>query len=67
MKFFKKLEEGVWYLEDLTAVIQLDLSQAQSYHLFFTEGGQVVVQGQLLDGIFRVEVLKFLLLSLLKQ
>eukprot|EP01036_Dinobryon_divergens_P024299 gene24299-32735_t len=52
-----QLEEGVWYVEDLTAVIPIDLSGAQTYPLFFTEGSQVVMQGELRDGVFRVQVL----------
>lgn len=49
-------EEGAWYLEDLGSVIRLDLSRAQTYNVFFTEGSQVVVQGELADGVFRVQV-----------
>ena len=46
----------MWYLEDLTAVIPIDLSAAKTYPLFFTEGSQVVMQGELRDGLFRVQV-----------
>lgn len=50
-------EEGVWYLEDLGSMVRLDLSQAQTYHAFFTEGSQVVVQGVMLNGTFHVQVM----------
>lgn len=50
-------EEGVWFLEDLSSIIRLDLSRALSYHVFFTEGSQVVVQGELVNDIFQVQVL----------
>jgi hypothetical protein len=49
-------EEGAWYLEDLGSIIRLDLTRAQTYNVFFTEGSQVVVQGELADGVFRVQV-----------
>lgn len=49
-------EEGAWYLEDLGSLIRLDLSRAQNHPMFFTEGSQVVVQGELIDGVFRVYV-----------
>lgn len=49
-------EEGAWYLEDLGSIIKLDLSRAQTYPVFFTEGSQVVVQGELVDSVFRVQV-----------
>lgn len=65
-EFHPQIEEGVWFLEDLSSVIQLDLSEAQSYHLFFTEGSQVVLQGFLSNGVFKVQVLSISLsLSLL--
>ena len=49
-------EEGAWFLEDLGSMIKLDLSRAQTYNVFFTEGSQVVVQGELVDSVFRVQV-----------
>jgi DNA polymerase epsilon subunit 2 len=49
-------EEGEWYLEDLGSTIKLDLHRANTFQLFFTEGCQVVVQGELIDGVFRVQV-----------
>jgi hypothetical protein len=49
-------EEGAWYLEDLGSIIRLDLTRAQTYNVFFTEGSQVVVQGELADSVFRVQV-----------
>ena len=50
-------EEGAWYLEDLGSMIKLDLARAQTYNVFFTEGSQVVVQGELVDSVFRVQVM----------
>lgn len=41
-------EEGTWYLEDLTSTIQLDLSQAKKNDLFYTEGSQVIVEGEVI-------------------
>lgn len=43
--FLTQPEEGQWYLEDLTGSIRLDLSQAQTYPLLYTEGSIVVAQG----------------------
>eukprot|EP01034_Spumella_vulgaris_P040080 gene40080-49565_t len=50
-------EEGSWFLEDLGAKIRLDLSKAQTYHLFFAEGSHVVLEGTLVNSVFRVSVM----------
>jgi DNA polymerase epsilon subunit 2 len=49
-------EEGSWFLEDLVSIIRLDLSRAQTFSGFLTEGSQVIVQGELRTGTFSVEV-----------
>lgn len=49
-------EEGAWYLEDLGALIRLDLSHAHTTNNFFTEGCQVVVQGEYSNSVFHVVV-----------
>lgn len=49
-------EEGSWFLEDLVSIIRLDLSRAQTFSGFLTEGSQVIVQGELRTGTFLVEV-----------
>lgn len=49
-------EEGSWFLEDLVSMIRLDLSRAQTFSGFLTEGSQVIVQGELRTGTFSVEV-----------
>ena len=46
----------MWHLEDIEASIPLDLTQTNKYNVLFTEGSQVIVQGYLVDGVFRVEV-----------
>lgn len=48
-------EEGVWFLEDLTSTIRLDLSHTQYHHnVFYTEGSHVIVQGELVGDRFSV-------------
>lgn len=38
-------------------MIKLDLSHAKTHNLFYTEGSHVIVQGELVNGVFRVQVL----------
>jgi DNA polymerase epsilon subunit 2 len=54
-------EEGVWHLEDLESTIRLDLSRTQSFSVLFTEGCQVILQGQVLagSGVFKVDMIAF--------
>jgi hypothetical protein len=56
---FPQPEEGSWCLEDLTSVIKLDLSKAEKSHLFYTEGCQVVVAGEMINGVFVVQCITF--------
>lgn len=58
-------EEGACFLEDLGSTIRLDLTRAQTYNVSFTEGSQVVVQGELVGGVFRVQVSLVLIISVL--
>lgn len=50
-------EEGVWHIEDLTSSVAIDLSSdTLNMTGLITEGCVVVVEGMLVDGVFRVEV-----------
>ena len=49
-------EEGVWSLEDLDSIIKLDLRTAQSSMRLFTEGSLVILEGELVQGLFKVKV-----------
>lgn len=49
-------EEGAWSLEDLDSIIKLDLRTAQSSMRLFTEGSLVILEGQLVQGLFKVQV-----------
>lgn len=52
-------EEGAWFLEDLSSIIKLDLSQAQTLHVLYTLGSIVIVEGELVNGVFRVDFMGF--------
>jgi hypothetical protein len=47
-------EEGIWYLEDLTSSIRLDINRCKDLPqiVFFTEGCLVIVEGFILNNIF---------------
>lgn len=50
-------EEGVWFLEDLGSMVELDLSHVTTKPLLYTEGSVVVIQGELHHGgVFKVHV-----------
>ncbi|KAK3415020.1 hypothetical protein EUGRSUZ_H00594 [Eucalyptus grandis] len=55
MGVISQLEDGHFYLEDLTASVEINLSDAKVTTGFFTENTIVVVEGQmLLEGIFKI-------------
>ncbi|KAL9432618.1 hypothetical protein AB3S75_027613 [Citrus x aurantiifolia] len=55
MGVISQLEDGHFYLEDLTASVEIDLSKAKITTGFFTENTIVVAEGEMLvDGIFQV-------------
>lgn len=55
MGVISQLEDGHFYLEDLTAAVEIDLSKAKITAGFFTENTIIVAEGEmLLQGIFQV-------------
>jgi DNA polymerase epsilon subunit 2 len=50
-------EEGVWYIEDLTSAVPIDLSTLRTKTGLITEGCIVVVEGVLADGVFKIQVI----------
>lgn len=48
-------EEGSWYLEDLTSLVKLDLTQAQTFPVFYTEGSIVFIEGEYKNNVFIVD------------
>ncbi|KAJ4713627.1 DNA polymerase epsilon subunit [Melia azedarach] len=55
MGVISQLEDGHFYLEDLTASVEINLSKAKITTGFFTENTIVVAEGEMLiDGIFQV-------------
>ncbi|XP_020587022.1 DNA polymerase epsilon subunit B [Phalaenopsis equestris] len=55
-----QLEEGHFYLEDLTAAIPIDLANAKITSGFFVENTVIVAEGELLsNGIFKVNTCGF--------
>ncbi|KAK1586860.1 hypothetical protein Q3G72_006817 [Acer saccharum] len=55
MGVISQLEDGHFYLEDLSASVEIDLSKAKITTGFFTENTIVLAEGQMLiDGIFQV-------------
>ncbi|KAL8041773.1 hypothetical protein ABFS82_09G005700 [Erythranthe guttata] len=60
MGLISQLEDGHFYLEDLTAAVEVDLSNARITTGFFAENTIVVAEGEmLLDGIFQVKTCGF--------
>ncbi|PIN25511.1 DNA polymerase epsilon, subunit B [Handroanthus impetiginosus] len=60
MGFISQLEDGHFYLEDLTAAVEVDLSDAKITTGFFVENTVVLAEGEmLLDGIFQVKTCGF--------
>ncbi|XP_040367084.1 DNA polymerase epsilon subunit B isoform X5 [Rosa chinensis] len=55
MGLISQLEDGHFYLEDLTASVEINLSNAKITTGFFTENTMVVAEGEmLLEGVFQV-------------
>ncbi|GLU18413.1 hypothetical protein SLE2022_347170 [Rubroshorea leprosula] len=55
MGVISQLEDGHFYLEDLTAAVEVDLSKYKITAGFFTENTIIVAEGEmLLEGIFQV-------------
>ncbi|XP_021291975.1 DNA polymerase epsilon subunit B isoform X2 [Herrania umbratica] len=55
MGVISQLEDGHFYLEDLTAAVEIDFSKAKITTGFFTENTIVVAEGEMLsEGIFQV-------------
>ncbi|KAL8457157.1 hypothetical protein ACS0TY_034318 [Phlomoides rotata] len=60
MGLISQLEDGHFYLEDLTAAVEVDLSNARITTGFFVENTIVLAEGELLlDGIFQVKTCGF--------
>ncbi|XP_073294341.1 DNA polymerase epsilon subunit B [Primulina huaijiensis] len=60
MGLISQLEDGHFYLEDLTAAVEVDLSDARITTGFFSENTIVLAEGEmLLDGIFKVKTCGF--------
>ncbi|KAJ8500607.1 hypothetical protein OPV22_011159 [Ensete ventricosum] len=60
MGVISQLEEGQFYLEDLSAAVPIDLSNSKITSGFFVENTVVVVEGELLsNGIFQVNTCGF--------
>jgi hypothetical protein len=59
-----KPKDGQLFLEDLDSTIQLDFSgkPPASQGVLFTLGSIVIVEGQLIDAVFRVSVIINMLL-----
>ena len=54
-----QVEEGKYYLEDLSASVPVDLSAAQTMGGLITEGCTVIAEGELRDGTFHVDMIGF--------
>ncbi|KAK8679142.1 hypothetical protein V6N13_144610 [Hibiscus sabdariffa] len=55
MGVISQLEDGHFYLEDLTAAVEIDFSKAKITTGFFTENTIIVAEGEMLsEGIFQV-------------
>lgn len=54
-----QLKEGVYYLEDPTGAVKLDLSETKFHNGFFTESTFVLAEGVYEDGVFHVKGLGF--------
>jgi len=50
-----ELEEGVWYLEDANSTVKLDLTRAEVLGGLICDGCFVLVEGEMSDGVFRVD------------
>ncbi|KAJ9677207.1 hypothetical protein PVL29_022287 [Vitis rotundifolia] len=60
MGVISQLEDGHFYLEDLTASVEINLSNAKITTGFFSENTIIVAEGEmLLDGIFQVSTCGF--------
>ncbi|XP_042039885.1 DNA polymerase epsilon subunit B-like isoform X1 [Salvia splendens] len=60
MGLISQLEDGHFYLEDLTAAVEVDLSNARITTGFFVENTIVLAEGEMLmDGIFQVKTCGF--------
>ncbi|XP_073146716.1 DNA polymerase epsilon subunit B isoform X2 [Henckelia pumila] len=60
MGLISQLEDGHFYLEDLTAAVEVDLSDARITTGFFSENTIVLAEGEmLLNGIFKVKTCGF--------
>ncbi|XP_076906459.1 DNA polymerase epsilon subunit B-like [Bidens hawaiensis] len=60
MGVISQFEDGVFYLEDLTGAVQVNLTNAKITTGYFTENSIVLAQGEMqLDGIFQVQTFGF--------
>ncbi|GAB4860583.1 DNA-directed DNA polymerase epsilon, subunit B [Ancistrocladus abbreviatus] len=60
MGVISQLEDGHFYLEDLSASVEIDLSNAKITTGFFTENTIIVAEGERLpDGVFKVNTCGF--------
>ncbi|XP_010418726.1 PREDICTED: DNA polymerase epsilon subunit B-like [Camelina sativa] len=54
MGLILQMEDGHFYLEDLSASVEIDLSKAKITTGFFTENTIILAQGEMHNGIFQV-------------
>uniref|UniRef100_A0A1J3HY24 DNA polymerase epsilon subunit n=1 Tax=Noccaea caerulescens TaxID=107243 RepID=A0A1J3HY24_NOCCA len=54
MGVISQLEDGHFYLEDLSASVEIDLSKAKITTGFFTENTIILAEGEMQNGIFQV-------------
>ncbi|KAF8109796.1 hypothetical protein N665_0091s0025 [Sinapis alba] len=54
MGVISQLEDGHFYLEDLSASVEIDLTKAKITTGFFTENTIILAEGEMKDGVFQV-------------
>jgi DNA polymerase epsilon subunit 2 len=54
-----QVEEGSWYLEDISGRVKCDFTQAGVASGFFTETSLILAEGRMLKGVLRVSVVGF--------
>lgn len=51
--------EGAYHIEDLTCQVPIDLSSAGYTAGMFTENCIIVAEGEMIDGVFRIDMVSF--------
>ncbi|CAH8357691.1 unnamed protein product [Eruca vesicaria subsp. sativa] len=59
MGVISQLEDGHFYLEDLSASVEIDMSKAKITTGFFTENTIILAEGEMQNGIFQVTTCGF--------